>query len=52
MGDKGTGKTSLYNMLQRKRFEQSYSHTPQNQSTDIPWEFRCRFINKTILSNP
>ena len=44
MGDKGTGKTALFNMLQRKRFEESYTHTPQNRAAKVSWEFRCMFI--------
>mmetsp|Transcript_90753 Transcript_90753/g.135966 ORF Transcript_90753/g.135966 Transcript_90753/m.135966 type:complete len:416 (+) Transcript_90753:1-1248(+) len=48
MGDKSTGKSSLYNMLQRKHFEESYTHTTQNQSAQIPWEFRLSEVEVSI----
>ena len=40
MGDKSTGKTSLFNMLQRKKFTDAYTHTNNNTSVMVNWSFR------------
>merc|ERR1712063_186447 len=48
VGDKATGKSSLYNMLQRKRFEESYSRTPTNQTATTSWEFRLSEVEVSI----
>jgi hypothetical protein len=40
-GDRNTGKTCLWNMLQRKRFVHDYIATPEIQVATIDWSFKC-----------
>ena len=42
-GERNTGKTCLFNMLQRKRFIEEYVPTPEIQAATIDWSFKCKF---------
>merc|ERR1712137_504735 len=35
-------------MLQRKRFDESYTHTNTNQSATVPWEFRLSEVEVSV----
>lgn len=47
-GDRNTGKTCLWNMLQRRRFVEEYIPTPEIQIANIDWSFKCTLLARSL----
>lgn len=49
IGDKKTGKSSLFNLMQKKNFKEAYIPTEEISATHINWDYKVTGDNVQVV---